>query len=78
MYFVYVIRQAGNIGPHEILKVNDQPEKGFLTEKNADHWLNKKIENREGYYFDRAGYHFVILKTYISKNAKWLEEKYGK
>jgi hypothetical protein len=74
-YFIYVYYQQGNVGPHCVEPIKEQPEEGFATEQEAEEHLTKMIEARQGYYFDRNWYKFTILKTYLSKNAFGLYDK---
>lgn len=66
-YYIYVFYKK------QALKfagaLDDQPEDGFESEKEAENFLLNKIEEKKGHYFDRAWYKFVILKTYKSKSA---------
>lgn len=71
-YCIYVVKQRGNIGPHEIKRI-DAPS--FDLEKDAETHLLDLIEKREGHYFERNWNHFVILPTYQSKNAFYLADK---
>lgn len=69
-WYIYVITQQGNIGPHQTILLKDhQPAEGFDTEQQGEEHLVKLIEARKGYYFERDWYHFVILKTWQSKSA---------
>lgn len=63
-YYILILRQIGNIGAHEIKKIDNQPEEGFLSEKDAENHLGKLI--KEGNYpFDsRWGNDCMISKIY--------------
>jgi hypothetical protein len=73
-YFIYVYYQQGNVGPHCVEALKDQPEDGFTTEEEAEEYLRKLIEERKGYFFDRDWYKFTILKTFLSKSALDLQK----
>lgn len=68
-YFIYVYYQQGNVGPQCVEALKDQPKDGFGTEQDAEVHLQKLIEARKGYFFERDWYKFTILKTYLSKSA---------
>ena len=68
-YFIYVYYQQGNVGPHCVEALKDQPKNGFTTEIEAEEYLQILIEARIGYFFERDWFKFTILKTYLSKSA---------
>ena len=67
-YYIYVYWMQGNIGPHQVNTLDNQPAEGFATEDEAEEHLLKLIEARKGYYFERDWYKFTILKTWQSKS----------
>ena len=68
-YYIYVYWQQGNVGTHQVKLLDEQPLEGFKTDKHAESHLEKLIERRKGYYFERPWYEFTIQKTWKSKNA---------
>lgn len=68
-FYIYVYYQQGNVGSHDIKPITEQPKEGFESELDAEVHLLKLIDARKGFYFDRAGNKFVILKTFMSKDA---------
>jgi hypothetical protein len=74
-YFIFVYYQQGNVGPHCVEALKEQPKNGFTTEGEAEEYLQKLIEARKGYFFERDWFKFTILKTYMSKNAFGLYNK---
>jgi predicted DNA-binding WGR domain protein len=68
-YYIYVYYKVGNIGGSEVKTIQEQPEDGFETEKEAEEHLIKLIQSKKGYYFDRPWYKFTILKTWKSLSA---------
>lgn len=64
-YFIYVVKRGGNVGPHEIICISENPEKGFKTLERAETELCALMKEGSGFYFEEgARYKFVILPTY--------------
>lgn len=38
-FYILILRQIGNIGAHEIKKIDEQPKEGFISEKAAEEHL---------------------------------------
>jgi hypothetical protein len=68
-YYIWAYWQQGNVGPHQVRLLDDQPKDGFKSEEAAEAHLLKKIEARKGYFFERPWYEFTIQKTWKSKSA---------
>ena len=66
MYYIYQLRQIGNIGANEIFAIEEQPTQGFYEYEYAEHYLHQSISERKIYPFNNRG-RYVILKTYNSK-----------
>lgn len=63
-YYILILRQIGNIGAHEIKKIDNQPEEGFLSEKDAENYLSKLIKEANYPFDTRWGHNYMISKLY--------------
>lgn len=59
-YYIMMIYQTGNIGPHNIKISDNQPDDGFETYEEAEEYLLKDI-NRHKYH---EWHKVTILKLY--------------
>ena len=64
-FYIYELRQIGNVGAHEICPIDEQPEEGFTNEEKAEAYLVDLLES-DKYPFVR-GHRFAIMPIY-SKN----------
>lgn len=60
-FYVLGMWQAGNIGPHNISKVKEQPKDGFILYRDAEKWLEENIQSL-GYW------HSFIINMVYSKS----------
>jgi hypothetical protein len=63
-YYILILRQIGNIGAHEIKKIDNQPKEGFDSENDAEKHLNKLIKEGEYPFDSRWGNNCIISKIY--------------
>lgn len=66
-FYILIMRQIGNVGAHEITKIEAQPKEGFVSEKAAEKHL-KKLFDLGDYPFNKRNWEcFVINKVYSSE-----------
>jgi len=66
-FYILILRQIGNVGAHEIKKIDDQPKDGFVSEKAAEEHL-KKLFKIGDYPFNKNNWEsFMIDKLYTVK-----------
>ncbi|MEK6880231.1 MAG: hypothetical protein AABY22_11510 [Nanoarchaeota archaeon] len=62
-FYILIMRQIGNVGANEIVKIKDQPKEGFVSEKSARNHLSQLMKNGD-YPFDRNWNLFMISELY--------------
>jgi hypothetical protein len=67
-WYILRLNQIGNIGSHQIARIKEQPEEGFLTYENAEHRLIQLIENKGTHYFNWDA--FTILQLFTVEPRK--------
>ena len=63
-YFILMLSQIGNVGAHQVQKIDDQPKEGFSTAKEAEDELKKLLKTGK-YPYDRW-YSFTVSKLYYN------------
>lgn len=59
-FFVLRLWQTGNIGPHNIAKIDGQPKEGFLIYRDAEKWLEENIHKITVLWDE-----FIIMMVYV-------------
>ena len=61
--YIYQLFQQGNIGTHQIEKIDEQPDDGFENYSQATRHL-EKLFKMDKYPFGSIKFNFTILEVY--------------